>query len=103
MAASRVTSFFGAILSAALMVLSLWAWQAGPHVAFDADRPELALWAVRTASIAAAALAQGVILFMVVGNIYRPRALDVILRVLATAIFLIALVGAVALVVAQRR
>src|SRR5690348_17142789 len=94
---SRILMFLAALLAAALVVCALWAWQQAPHLSLDADRPEVVLWAVRTAAVAAAALAQTLLLFFVAGHLYRTRTLDVLLRVLSAAVFTIALASAVAL------
>ncbi len=92
----------GTATAIALMVSALWAWQMGPHLAFDADQPDVTLWAVRSAAVAAAALAQAVMLVLVLGNLYRRGRLDVALGVTAAAVFTIALVSAVALGLAGR-
>ncbi len=99
---SKMLMLAGSLVATALMVISLWAWQQSPHIAFAADRPDVALWAVRTAAIAAAALAQAVVLFLVVGRIYRTRAMDLLLRVLTAVVFTVALVSAIALGLAGR-
>jgi hypothetical protein len=99
---SRIVMLIGSLLAIGLMVAGMWAWQRGPHLAFDATRPDIALWAVRSAAVAAAALAQALVLLLVVGNLYRTRALDVVLRAAAAAVFLVALVSAVALGLAGR-
>ena len=93
----KFSMFLAAAFAAALMVASLWAWQEAPHLAFEADRPDVAMWAVRTTAVAAAALAQAVLLLFVVGRIYRTRGLDIVLRVLTAAVFTVALVSAIAL------
>jgi hypothetical protein len=87
----------GIVISASLVLISLWAWQTAPHLAFNEDRPDVMLWAVRTASVAAGALAQTVLLVLVVGNIYRTRAVDVLLRFLTATVFAVSLVSAIAL------
>jgi hypothetical protein len=79
------------------MIVCLWAWQTAPHLALDADKPEVVLWAVRTAAIAAGALAQTVLLVFVVGNLYRTRLLDVLLRFLTATVFAVSLISAIAL------
>ena len=99
---ARVSIVVAAALAAALMVSSLWAWQQAPHLVFDADRPDLALWAVRTAAIAVAALAQAVLLFLVVGRIYQARGFDTVLRVCTAAVFTVAGIGAIVLSLANR-
>jgi glycogen synthase len=99
---ARLMTLSAAAFATALMVASLWAWQQAPHLVFDADRPDIALWAVRTTAVAAAALAQAVLLLFVVGRIYRTRGLDIVLRVLTATVFTVALVSAIALGLAGR-
>ena len=80
------------------MLISLWAWQEAPHLAFNEEKPDVILWAVRTASVAAGALAQQpLMLVLVVGNIYRTRAVDMLLRFLTATVFAVSLVSAIAL------
>jgi hypothetical protein len=101
----RISMLITTVVATALMVGALWAWQQAPHLVFDADRPEIATWAVRTAAIAAAAMAQALLLLFVVGRIYRTRragGIDVALRVLTAAVFTVALVSAIALTLADR-
>ncbi len=88
----------GTLVSVALVFICLWAWQAAPHLALDADRSDdTILWAVRTASIAAGALAQTVLLIFVIGNIYRTRAIDMLMRLMTATVFAVSLVSAIAL------
>jgi hypothetical protein len=94
---SKISIGMGIILSAGLVFIALWAWQEAPHLAFNEDRPDIIMWAVRTASVAAGALAQTVLLVFVVGNIYRTRAVDVLLRLLTATVFAVSLVSAIAL------
>jgi hypothetical protein len=99
----RITIAVGVALAICLMILGLWAWQKAPQFALDeTDKPELVLWAVRCAAVAAAALAQTVLLTLVIGNVYRTRVMDIALRVLTAAVFTIALVSAIALGLAAR-
>jgi signal transduction histidine kinase len=100
--ATRISIFAGLLIATGLIFVSLWAWQQAPHLQLDADRPEIILWAVRTAAVAAAALAQTVILVLVIGNIYRTRAIDVLFRFLTAAVFAVSLVSAIALGLAGR-
>ncbi len=92
----------GSILTAALMVVCLWTWQTAPHLAMDASRPDVVLWAVRTAAIAAGAMAQTVLLVFVIGNLYHTRLLDLLLRFLTATVFAVSLVSAIALGMAGR-
>jgi hypothetical protein len=94
---SKVMIAPGILISGGLVLISLWAWQEAPHLAFNEDRPEVIMWAVRTAAVAAGALAQTTLLLFVVGNIYRTRAVDVLLRFLTAAVFAVSLISAIAL------
>jgi hypothetical protein len=98
----RISIGAAAATAIALMMAALWAWQMGPHFAFDADQPGATLWAMRSAAVAAGALAQIVVLFLVLGNLYRRRRLDLALGAAAAIVFTIALISAVALGLAGR-
>ncbi len=87
----------GSLVGMALMVACLWAWQQAPHLALEAERPDVVLWAVRSAAVAAGALAQTVLLVLVVGNLYRARLPDRVLQLLTAGVFAAALVSAIAL------
>jgi hypothetical protein len=102
MTAKQCLISIGLILSTGLVLIALWAWQAAPHLQMDADKPEVILWAVRTAAVAAAALAQTVMLVLVIGNIYRTRAIDMLLRFMTGMVFAVSLVSAIALGLAGR-
>ncbi len=91
----------GTLVGAALMVACLWLWQQAPHLAWEADRPEM-LWAVRSAAVAAGALGQTIVLVLVVGNLYRARLPDRLLQLLTAGLFAAALVSAIALGLAGR-
>jgi hypothetical protein len=52
--------------------------------------------------VATGALAQTIVILMVLGNLYRRRASDMILRVLAAMVFMVSLVSAIALSLAAR-
>jgi len=61
------------VLAMSLMVLALWAWgQAGALTAY-ASRPEIACWAVRSAAVSAGAMAQLLVLTLVIGQFQRGR------------------------------
>jgi hypothetical protein len=95
---AKLSISVGVIVAAVLMIVSLWAWQRAPEIALTQDRTDaVILWAVRTASIAAGALAQTVLLVFVVGNFYRTRASDVLLRLLTGTVFAVSLISAIAL------
>jgi hypothetical protein len=95
---AKLSISVGVIIAGILVIVSLWAWQIAPALALTQDRPDIILlWAVRAASIAAAALAQTVLLVFVVGNIYRTRAVDLLLRLMAGTVLAVSLVSAIAL------
>ncbi len=96
----RIT--IAAAMSVGLMIGAMWTWQQGPHWAVEADSPELVIWAARSAAVAVAALAQTLALSLVVGSLFRVRGADVVLRLLATAVFSVAAIGAVVLGLASR-
>jgi hypothetical protein len=100
--AAKISISLGIIIAFSLVLISLWAWQQAPHLQMEADKPEIILWAVRTASVAAAALAQTVLLVLVIGNIYRTRAIDVLFRFMTAMVFAVSLVSAIALGLAGR-
>lgn len=99
---AKASVVFGSVVAAALMVVALWAWREGTELVVAHDCPPAVLWAVRAAAVALVALAQGVLLVAVVGNVYRVRSADLVLRVLTATVFAVSLVGAIALVIAGR-
>jgi hypothetical protein len=92
----------GAVIAALLMVMALRMWEQAPHVAFGADRPELTMYAGRAAAVATGTLAQAIVILMVLGNLYRRRAFDIILRVVAAVVFMVSLASAIVLSMAAR-
>jgi hypothetical protein len=98
----KILIIIGTLVSASLMVSALQIWQNAPHVAVDADRPDMVLYAARTTAVAVASLAQAILILMVLGNLYRTRTSDIILRVLAVVLFTVSLIGAIALSLAAR-
>jgi hypothetical protein len=99
---SRISILAGAVIATVLMVMALRMWDRAAHVAFGADRPQIALYAGRAAAVATGALAQMIVILIVLGNLYRRRASDMILRVLAAVVFMVSLVSAIALSLAAR-
>ena len=99
---AKVNVVFGSVVAAVLVVAALWTWQEGTQLVRDNDGGQAVLWAVRAAAIAAVALAQGVLLVAVVGNVYRTRSTDMVLRVLTATVFAVSLIGAIALGMAGR-
>ena len=99
---AKVNVVFGSLVAALLVVVALWTWQEGTQLAIEKEGGPAVLWAVRAAAVAAVALAQGVLLIAVVGNVYRTRSIDLALRVLTATVFAVSLIGAIALGMAGR-
>jgi hypothetical protein len=99
---SRIYIIAGGAIAVALMVMALRTWENAPHLAIDADRPEIVLYAGRAAAVAMGTLAQTIVILLVLGNLYRRRTSDVIVRLLAVTVFMISLVSAIALSLAAR-
>ena len=98
----RISILLGGVIAGVLMVMALRTWEEAPHVAFGADRPEIVMYAARATAVAMGSLAQTIVILMVLGNLYRRRASDIILRVLAAVVFMVSLVSAIALSLAAR-
>jgi hypothetical protein len=93
-----------AMMAVLLIVAALWAWESAPDLASDLQtgRPQAAIWAARSAALAALALAQTILLYFVVGGIYPRRALDDALRLCFVIACVLACVSAIALGMAAR-
>ncbi|CAN5456711.1 hypothetical protein BH09PLA1_BH09PLA1_14780 [soil metagenome] len=93
----------GAAVALMLMVTALWAWGRAGWIAADATRPDVARWAVRSAAVAAGAIAQLLLLTFVAGRIFRHRRFMAdAARVCASVVACVAIVSAVALGLAGR-
>lgn len=94
----------GAATGMALIVTALWAWQHGDQwpVVLEAARPEVVAWAVRSAAVATAALAQVILLVFVADRLYGRDLLGRLLRWTAAAITAAALVSTIVLALAGR-
>src|SRR3954447_4148371 len=99
---SKLYAVMGAIIAVGLVVAALWAWAAGSQLVARADRPELALWAVRSAAIAAIAGAQVLGLTFVVDAFYGRDRMGELMRVGAGLVCTAALVGAIAMGIVSR-
>jgi hypothetical protein len=99
---TRFTMILGGALSVGLLVAALWVWQHAGDVVADAARPEVALWAVRSAAVAGAAVAQVIGLTFVVGALYDRDRFGDVLRGAAAVMSGIATVSAIALGLAGR-
>jgi hypothetical protein len=96
----RMVQASGAVAAVALVVAALWAWGQAWHLAENAHRPNVTVWAVRSGAVSAGAAAQVLVVTCAIGALYRRRAIDEMLRLLAGLVATIALVSAVALALA---
>jgi hypothetical protein len=92
----------GGVIAMALLMAGLWGWGEAGRIAEYADRPQVAVWAVRSASLAALAGAQVLVITCIVGAMYRRRPVDEMLRLVAGLACTLALVSAIALALAGR-
>ncbi len=88
-----ITRVMGCVIAMTLIVAGLWCWGQSGRIAEDARRPELTLWATRSAALACAAGAQVLVLSFAVGSVYRLRRIDDALRLVACLICTAALLG----------
>lgn len=93
-----------AMFSAAVLVAGLWAWQQTEDwvLNFHFGRPVLAEWAMRSATVALMAGAELMVLFAVIGRLFRGGVFDSALRFTAGAVAVLAGVGAIACGLAGR-
>jgi len=93
-----------ATIAALLVIAALWTWESAPDLASDLQtgRPMAAIWAARSAAVAAAALAQTILLCFVIGGLYPRRMLDDALRLCFGIAAVLACVIAIALAMAAR-
>jgi hypothetical protein len=99
---SMVVSTSAAVIAAGLVAASLWGWQQAAQLAEQWGRPDVAEWALRSAAVCIAAVAQLLLATLVVGAYYRRGWFDRLLGAAALAVFGVALVSAVALGLAGR-
>jgi hypothetical protein len=89
-----------------VMVLALWMWTRSEELSgLLATRPmypQLELWAVRFAAVAAAAGAQWLLMSGVVSAFYAERRTDVVVRVVVGLLGSLAIASALGLAVAGR-
>ena len=90
-------SFFGSVLTVAMVALSIWiAQQAVPFSRTWSD-PRLAIWAFRVGAFAVFAAAQVVVLVLVIGTLWESTAAGESLGRVAMLVFTLSLVTAVTL------
>jgi hypothetical protein len=98
----RVTTILGSFAALSMVLAGMWAWNEAYRLASGTTRPDVTLWAARSAGVALAAGAQAMLVTFVVSRIYRRDLFSDMLRVFAAIIAAIALVSAIALGLAGR-
>src|SRR4051812_44005126 len=95
---------FAALVAGAMVVGCLWAWDQAQDLVLDwgVQRPDVALWAVRSLAVAGIAVAQMILMVLVCGPIYRKGTFDAVVRFASAAVAALAAVSAVACGLAGR-
>lgn len=68
----RLTTVLGSILGLLMVMAAMWAWNHAYRLAAESARPDVTLWALRSAAVALAAGAQAVLATFVVSRVYQP-------------------------------
>ena len=99
---SMIVSTSAAVIAAGMVTASLWGWQNAAAVTEQWGQPDVAEWAVRSAAVCVAAVAQLLLATLVVGAYFRRGWFDRLLGAGAMLVLGVALVSAVALGLAGR-
>jgi hypothetical protein len=99
---AKLSAVLGGVVAIALVIVALWGLGQAPHLAENADRPDLALWAVRSAALAAFAAAQVLGMTFVVELFYNRDSLGELCRMAAGVVCTVALVSAITLGIFSR-
>src|SRR5882672_5205921 len=95
---AKLYEVMGGTVAVALVVVALWGWGSAADLVEKADRPLIALWAVRCGAVAALAAAQVLGMTFVVKQFHgRQRPGGEWIRLAAGLLCTVALVGAIAL------
>ena len=100
--ARRLTTILGGFAALSMVVAAMWAWNDARRLAEGSARPDVTLWALRSAGVTLAAAGQAMLLTFVVSRIYRRDLFSDVLRVFAGLIAAVALICAIALGLAGR-
>lgn len=94
----------GGAFGMALLVVAMGCWQRADLIvaAWEPHRAGVGLWAVRCGAVAVVAAGEVLLIAGVVGSIFRRDAVTHALGLSALVIFMLSLVGAVALGIAGR-
>ena len=98
------TTVLGAVLAAGLVVAGLWGWQRAEAVVTFVgweDR-SIGAWAVRCAAVALAAVAQAVLLVLVIERVYRRDVVCSLVKFTALFVCMVCTASAIALGLAGR-
>ena len=101
----RIVAIPAAMIAGLTVVAGLWAWQQAQDLVLDygtAGRPDVEAWAIRSGAVAAIALAQVILLTLVVGRLYRRGTFDAVLALVSVVVFALATASAIACGLAGR-
>lgn len=93
----KLSAVLGATVAVGLVVIALWGFGQASELAEKAGRPEYALWAIRSAAVAALAAAQVLGLTFVAALVYERDRWGELMQLAAGLLCTLALVGAIAL------
>lgn len=94
---SKLYTVMGATIAIALVIAGLWGWGLAGALTERSAHPELAVWAVRGGALAALAGAQVLGLTFIVEAVYARDRAGEMMRLGASLICTLALVGALGL------
>jgi hypothetical protein len=97
-----VTVIAGAAGSIVIVTAAVWVWQGALHFSAVAAKPEIALWSARSAAVAMAAVAQVMLLTLVMSRIYQRDAFSRLLQIVAALVGGAGVVSAAVLGLASR-
>ena len=100
--ARYMPTILGSLAALVIVVAAMWGWSSAWRIAQATSRPDVTLWAVRSAALALAMGAQVIFVTCLVCVVYRRDLFAEFLRFSAAAIAAVALISAVALGLAGR-
>jgi hypothetical protein len=98
----KITSAIAATGAVVLVIVALWLWQHASSMTQVYEQPQLVAWAIRLIGIALAALAQVILLALVLPVVYRSGRTERLITLCAGMVVALALVSAIALGLAGR-
>jgi hypothetical protein len=94
---AKLYSLMGTVVAIALVIAGFWGWMSAARLGEHAGRPEMAVWAVRGAAVAALAAAQVLGMTFIVDAIYARDRWGESIRLTAGLVCTVALIGALGL------